>query len=325
LKGVVMSKPKDVMVLSMAAQLFAHGDYIFATHLTDAQIEAVLTLKNCHALQMGSTQRDVVMCHYCGMHAGLVFRDAEGVKVQCPDCGPTWLNPRSLEHFKLDDGWLVRKLRAALNMAFSGTCNEIAQGVWELGHYRRRPVILARSMAQVMVRALSIFYGPVQRSNAWVITPQDLDHGSTDVLGGTRTWLRLEEAFAFQGGGLRLVFNDDEDVADLGRAPTEAVYGPFSADFQWAYMDDWPHGPIRLTQAQAKLFGALWALRANPADSATIMRKAGLNSPRPYEVVKVRSGGAGDPEFEGPRLLYERLIQRHKRLGLYQLQWPCSG
>lgn len=320
-----MTKAMDAKVLDIAAQMFSHGQFQFDTHLTDEQLEALQTLKKIRATIDGPRDREVVMCHYCGLHAGYIFRDEEGMKVQCPDCGPTWLNERSLNNCKIDDGWVIRKIRAALNMDGGASAKEVMEGVWDLGKYQRRPVILARTIRQVMSRGLSIFHGSTPRPNAWVITPKGWERETFDPLDGVGTWLKLEDSFAFQGGGFRFLERDDDDSArTLEDAPTAPVHGPFSADFQWAYMDDWPHGPIRLTAAQSKLFGALWELRASPSDSPQIMRRAGLNSQRPSEVIKVRSGGSGNPEFEGPRFVYEKLVQRNKRLGLYRLSWPVE-
>ena len=52
------------------------------------------------------------------------------------------------------------------------------------------------------------------------------------------------------------------------------------------------------------------------------MREAGLASDRPMDVFKVKAANRGDPVYEGPLCAYERLVNRQRRLGLYQLVWP---
>lgn len=56
--------------------------------------------------------------------------------VQCPDCGPFRLDPASQRSWQLDDEWLIRKLRGALDIAPQASITCIADGVWD----RRPPV-----------------------------------------------------------------------------------------------------------------------------------------------------------------------------------------
>ena len=100
-----------------------------------------------------------------------------------------------------------------------------------------------------------------------------------------------------------------------------AINGPFSDDFQWVYLDDWPHGPIRLTEAQARLFAALWKHRNQSQPAEFFMRAAGLSSEKPMDVFKIKAANRGDPLYLGPLQAYEQLVSRQRRLGLYQLAW----
>ncbi len=87
------------------------------------------------------------------------------------------------------------------------------------------------------------------------------------------------------------------------------------------YLDDWPHGPIRLTEAQARLLAALWKHRNQAQAAKFLMRAAGLSSEKPMDVFKIKAANRGDPFYLGPLQAYEQLVSRQRRLGLYQLAW----
>ena len=123
------------------------------------------------------------------------------------------------------------------------------------------------------------------------------------------------------GLALRLLDPDQGEKADVPQdgIPSVAVHGPFSEDFAWVHLDDWPHGPIRLTEAQAKLFAALWKHRHLAQSAEFLMREAGLGSERPIDIFKLKTSNRGDPRYEGPLLAYEKLVARQRRQGLYWL------
>jgi hypothetical protein len=135
------------------------------------------------------------------------------------------------------------------------------------------------------------------------------------------TWWQLEDRFALHGLALRLLDPDQGEKADALQdgIPSVAVHGPFSEDFAWVHLGDWPHGPIRLTDAQAKLFAALWKHRHQAQSAEFLMREAGLSSERPIDVFKLKASNRGDPRYEGPLQAYEQLVSRQRRHGLYRL------
>ncbi len=51
------------------------------------------------------------------------------------------------------------------------------------------------------------------------------------------------------------------------------------------------------------------------------MREAGLGSERPIDVFKLKASNRGDPRYEGPLHVYEKLVLRQRRLGLYRLSF----
>jgi hypothetical protein len=220
----------------------------------------------------------------------------------------------------LDDEWLIRKLRGALDIAAHSMVLPIAEGVWDIGRYKKRPVVLARRIDLVERHGLRIFHGPEPRNQSWVITPRPLGRLSQDPLAGTATWWYLEDRFTLHGMALRLHGDDPDTAVDTnGAVIPVAVHGPFSHDFIWVHLDGWPQGPIRLTDAQARLFAVLWEHRHQAQSAEFLMRLAGLASEKPMDVFKVKAVNRGDPLYEGPLKAYEQLVSRQRRLGQYRL------
>jgi hypothetical protein len=239
-------------------------------------------------------------------------------------CFTTLISSSASQHsWRLDDEWLIRKLRGALDISSQATTAHIVDGVWDIGRYKKRPVVLARRIDLVERHGLRIFHGPEPRSQSWVITPRPLVRQPLDPLAGMATWWQLEDRFALHGLALRLLDPDQGEKADIRQdnIPGVAVHGPFSEDFAWVHLEDWSHGPIRLSDAQARVFAALWEHRDRAQSSEFIMRAAGLDSEKPMDVFKLKAANRGDPVYEGPLHAYEQLVSRQRRLGLYKLTW----
>jgi len=138
-------------------------------------------------------------------------------------------------------------------------------------------------------------------------------------------WLPLEERFGFYGG--RISFIPDparhraEEPAPVD--PTAPVFGPFSADFRWVTLPDWPHGPIRCTEGQAAVFEALWSLKGVEVHGERVMQCAGQSSDKPMDLFKVKAKYKGKPEYEGPLFAYRALVRSRRLEGLYAM--PCAG
>ncbi|MFN5097142.1 MAG: hypothetical protein ACK5BY_01525 [Limnohabitans sp.] len=309
--------------MSLAALMFVRGNASFESSLHDEEIAALQVLKQVKAVVSGVVNSQDALCAFCGLYRGPIFRTDDGLMVQCPDCGPFALDPASQRSWKLDDEWLIRKLRGALDITPQATTALIVDGVWDIGRYKKRPVVLARRIDLVERHGLRIFHGPEPRSKSWVITPRPLVRQPMDSLAGIATWWQLEDRFALHGLALRLLEPDQGEKADALQdgIPSVAVHGPFSEDFAWVHLEDWPHGPIRLTEAQAHLFAALWKHRSQPQSAEFLMREAGLGSERPIDVFKLKASNRGDPRYEGPLHVYEKLVLRQRRLGLYRLSF----
>lgn len=315
-----MASTPNQQAMSLMALLFVRGGFSAEINLHEGEVCALGVLKQANAVIAGSANTSDALCGFCGLYRGPIFRSKEGMMVQCPDCGPYGLDPASQRNWKIDDDWLIRKLRAAMDIAPHASVTLIADGVWEIGRYKKRPVVLARRIDLVERHGLRIFHGPEPRRQSWVITPRPLGKMPVDPLGGTATWWQLEDRFALHGMALRLFEDELGAIANISDTSIPvAVHGPFSADFARVHLLGWAHGPIRLTDAQAQLFAALWKHRHEAQSAEFLMREAGLDSARPIDVFKVKAANRGDPVYEGPLRAYKQLVLRQRREGLYRL------
>ena len=316
-----MEITQNQQAINLAALLFVRGGFSLESGLHDGEISALQVLKQVKAVVASKVNATDAMCAFCGLYRGPIFRSDDGLMVQCPDCGPFRLDPASQRSWQLDDEWLIRKLRGALDIAAHSTVSPIAVGVWDMGRYKKRPVVLARRIDLVERHGLRIFHGPEPRNQSWVITPRPLGRLTQDPLAGAATWWHLEDRFALHGMTLRLLGDDPDAVVDAnGAVIPVAVHGPFSQDFTWVHLDGWPQGPIRLTEAQARLFEVLWEHRNQAQSAELLMRQAGLASEKPMDVFKLKASNRGDAKYEGPLHAYERLVIRQRRHGLYRLK-----
>jgi hypothetical protein len=302
-------------------RLFAGGTPVLRATLSPRELALLPQLGR--AIQAAVTDQSYVLCPHCLLHRAPVFGDGHGGRLcRCPDCGPVPIVPQDAAAIRLDEDWLCRKLRLALSIDSRDGIDALADGVWRLGDARRSPVLLARELVHLWREPALLERVRVAGSNVRVITPKPREtRGAPFGLGVE--WLALEERFAFYAGGIAFIGMPGEPTDPQTSDPTTPVHGPFSADFRWVTLPDWPHGPIRLTEAQAAVFQALWSFKGEPRDGGTIMRRAGLESDKPIDLFKVKARDKGKPEAEGPLFAYRALVVTHKRAGLYAM--PCAA
>lgn len=279
----------------------------------------VKVLSELKAILARQLDAQYASCSFCGLYRGPVFRLNGELQVQCPDCGPYKLDLTEQRKWSLDTDWLIRKLRSALGIPVHSAVQKLHEGVWQIGVYRKRAVLLAQRIELVVANALNLFHGLTPRPDSFVITPKPLLPSTTDPLAGIATWWHLEDQFAIHGNGLRMVGEDDDGAVAAVEPEFNAVHGPFSESFEWVHLPDWTDGPIRLTAAQAAVFAVLWRFKGEPQSAETIMRKAHLTSDKLIDVFKVKAANKGDPMYEGPMRAYEKLVVRNRRMGLYSL------
>lgn len=306
----------------LACRLFAIGAPVRESSLTPLERKGLARLRRDHAVELAKRDLRFVLCPYCQQERGPVFRIEEQIVCDCLECGPVAVADEDRQAWQLKPDWMLRKVRAALNLDGAGQA-ELSHGAVRLGLYERHPVVVAPSLDALLRHPDVIRRAGIGRNaTPWVMTAKPLRDVDTTVFGGDAQWWSLEERFVLFGGALSFV-PPGAELADLGSEPAGPTHGPFSADFRWVFLDDAPYDPVLLPDAQAAIFKALWHFRGVPQTAEVIMNRAGLNSPRPSENFKVKDKNKGDPRYERPKLAYDTLVERRQHEGLYWM--PCAA
>jgi hypothetical protein len=311
--------PANKKAMALASLLLTRGGFSYERSIPKTQVAGLKILSEINAVVPGPLDSRYASCSFCGLHRGPVFRCDGEMHVQCPDCGPYKVDLSEQRNWTIDTDWMIRKLRAALNIPAHIAVQKLHEGVWQIGVYKKRAVLLAQRIELVMTHALHLFHGATPRADSWVITPGPLGRMSTDPLSGSATWWHLEDRFSIHGQGLRLVGLEDDVAIAASEPKSVPVHGPFSETFEWVHLPSWSDEPVRLSAAQAAIFGALWRYKGQPQSAETIMSKAHLSSDKLIDVFKVKAANKGDPFYEGPMYAYQSLVVRNRRLGMYSL------
>ncbi len=302
--------------LSLVCRLFAIGALVHQSALPPQERGVIQSLK--FALKPVPISRNRALCPFCHLSLGFVCSgDVKRQHCRCPDCGLIPIKADDLLGVSLDETWLKRKLRLAMNIASHDGVDEIADGIWRIGNARRDPVVLARSLDHVWRDPSVLDRVRVSRGKTTVITPTKRKVAAAP-LGDEVIWLPLQERFAIYGSGLSFIEPGEKQSRAIG--PAIPVHGPFSEDFRWVTLQEWPHGPIRLTKGQAAIFRALWSFQGVKVDAQRLMARAGLSSAKPIDLFKAKAKSRSNDDYQiGPLTVYRRLVFSDRREGLYWL------
>jgi hypothetical protein len=301
---------------SLVCRLFVMGGPTLKSNLSPRELTELP--KAGHAIKPGVMDHRYILCPHCGLQNGEVCSDGKGGReCRCPECGPVYLDDEDFAALVIDDEWLQRALRRALDINSRDGITQLAEGVWRLGHLKDTPVVLTRDpmvllpalldRVRVVGKGIEVIAPRVQYMPALSMGPADVQ------------WLPLEERFAIYGGGIRFIQTPEPAPSLPPADPTKPVHGPFSADFKWVTLPGWEHGLIRCTEGQAKVFKALWSFKGEPMPAERIMDRAGLQSDKLIHLFKVKACDKDKPEAQGPLFAYRTLVSTHKREGLYAM------
>lgn len=305
---------------ALVCRLFAGGTPILRAVLSPREIAALPALGQ--AVKPTALDQRFVLCPYCHQQRAQVWGDGQrGRTCHCPECGPVAVAADDAVALRLDEDWLRRKLRLALSIESRDGIDALGDGVWRLGDSRRSPVLLARDLIRLWREPALLERVRVTEGAIRVITPKPRETRGAPFGPGVE-WLALEDRFAFYGGGISFIGMPGEPPAPQASDPRTPVKGPFSADFRWVTLPDWPHGPIRLTDGQTKVFKSLWSLKGEPATAERIMQRAGLDSDKLVDVFKVKARDKHKADAAGAKHAYDTLVSKRRREGLYWM--PCS-
>jgi hypothetical protein len=300
----------------LACRLFEQRGATLMIALSDSERDAFSLLTGVGLVKQQKIGNQYVLCPYCQLHRGPMVRDGESLYCQCEECGKVSLDAATLGACQIDVDKLIRQLRLALDIPSQQVVTNIADGIWRIGIYRKLPVVLARSVEEILHHPAEMKRAA---KNAYAITPKPLQKNGA-MLGDHVAWLPMDECFHIYGGQIRLV--EPGALADDEVDDSTATHGPFSADFKWVHLDSWQQGPIALSDTQTSVFKVLWNFKGQSQSAERLMNKAGSDSAKPIDVFKIKTGNKGDPKYEGPLHAYKELVIVQRRAGTYSM--PCA-
>lgn len=315
-----LSKASNATTWALACRLFGNEEPTLESALSEPERGALAALGEIRAVRQHQLDLRYVLCPYCQLHRGQVVQSVTGLACLCPDCGSVAVDAVDRQAWLFDPDWLIRKLRGALNVPAQQGAVSLVNGVWRLGTYQRRSVILSRSLDLLLLQP-SLIARTRSAAVPWLITPKPLRDVGDDPLAGAAGWLPLEERFTLYGGNISVMEPGTvpEDVVQADSI--EPVNGPFSADFRWVHLGA-ENTPVALFPAQAAVFAALWHFAGVPQEAHIIMSKSGYKSDKPVDVFKVKAKNKGDPKYERPEQAYKLLVETNQRAGTYAM--PCA-
>lgn len=315
-----MKLSRNAAAWELVCQRWQSGHHWFDDATAPAQRSAHEHLVELKAVKAVAVKQQFALCGHCGLHTAQVYREGAVLGMQCPECGPVPVAARDLKAWMLDEEWLIRKLRAALNVPAHQDVVRIATGIWRIGMHQRESVLLARRSDLVLQQPSAPARGRIN-GTPWLISPKLPRHIDHDPLGGSASWLPMEERFTLYGGNVSFIVPGTA-VGDEAHASEDSLRGPFSADFRSVRLQD-ESDAIELSAAQAAVFKALWDFGGKPQEAHVIMTRAGLNSDKPIDVFKVKKANKGDPRYEGAHRAYRALVKTNQRAGTYAM--PCAA
>lgn len=315
-----MKLSRNAAAWELLCQRWQSGHHWFDDAIASAQRSAHEHLVELKAIKPVAVNQQFALCGHCGLHTAQVYREQAALRMQCPECGPVSVAARGMKAWVVDEEWLIRKLRAALNVPVHQGIVRITTGIWRIGMHQRQPVLLARRLDLVLQQPSVLARG---RGAAvpWLITPKLLRGADHDPLSGAAMWMPMEERFTLYGGNVGFI--DSGGSAGDDAQSTDPVYGPFSADFRWVRLQD-EGVPIELSAAQAAVFKTLWDFGGQPQGAHLVMSRAGLASDKPVDVFKVKAQHKGDPGYEGPLRAYKGLVKTNRRAGTYAIRCAAA-
>jgi len=145
-----MKLSRNAAAWELVCRRWQIGHHWFDDAIAPAHRSAHEYLVDLKAIKPVAVNQQFALCGHCGLHTAQIFRDKALLRMQCPECGPVPVAARELKAWAVDEEWLIRKLRAALNVPAHQEVMQITAGVWRIGIHQRQPVLLARRVDLVM-------------------------------------------------------------------------------------------------------------------------------------------------------------------------------
>jgi hypothetical protein len=314
-----MKSSRNAAAWELVCKRWQSGHHWFDDAIAPAQRAAQEHLVELKAIKPVAVNQQFALCGHCGLHTAQVYREGRGLGLHCPECGPVPAASQDMKAWLLDEGWLIRKLRAALNIPVQQEAVPITSGVWRIGIHQRRSVLVARRLDLVLQQS-SVLARATGAVTPWLIAPKPLRNVDQDPIAGAASWLPMEERFTLYAGNVSFI--EPDASASAGDDAMHGMHGPFSNDFQRVRLLG-EEDAIDLSPAQAAVFKALWNFGGQPQEAHVIMSRAGFNSDKPIDVFKVKKQNKGDTRYEGAHRAYKALVKTNQRAGTYAM--PCAA
>jgi hypothetical protein len=314
-----MKLSRNAAAWGLLCQRWQSGGHWFDDATAPGERAAHDHLVGLKAIKPVAVNQQFALCGHCGLHTAQIYRENAALRMQCPECGPVAVAARDIKAWVLDEEWLIRKLRAALNVPTQQEVVRITAGLWRIGMHQRQSVLLARRLDLVLQQPSVLARAP-GAATPWLISPNPRRDINNDPLSGVAMWIPMEERFTLYGGNVSFI-EPGTPGGEEAHDSTEAVHGPFSANFRWVGLQG-DVDPVELSAAQAAVFKALWEFGGQPQEAHVVMSRAGLASDKPVDVFKVKAQHKGDRRYEGPLRAYKQLVETNRRAGTYAV--PCA-
>jgi hypothetical protein len=314
-----MKLSRNAAAWELVCQRWQSGHHWFNEAIAPAQRSAHEHLVDLKAIKPVAVNQQFALCGHCGLHTAQIYREHASLRMQCPECGPVPVAALELKAWVMDEEWLIRKLRSALNVPAHQKVVRITTGVWRIGMHQRQSVLVARRLDLVLQQPSVLARGG-GGAMPWLITPKLLRGVDHDPLSDAAMWIPMEERFTLYGGNVSFI-EPGTPGGEEANVSADSVHGPFSADFRWVRLQS-EGDPIGLSAAQAAVFKALWEFGGQPQEAHVVMSRAGLASDKPVDVFKVKAQHKGDPRYERPLRAYKGIVKTNQRAGTYAM--PCA-
>ena len=300
------------MEWALVCRLFATGTPVMKTRLSTSEIDVLPPLAK--AVKPTSLNVSIVPCPYCGMNGGEVRSGRDGdLECCCSECGAVPVDVDDLAAFTLDEHWLHRKLRAALDIQSDGGSSQLAPSAWMLGVAGKVPVVLTRDIRRLWREPGLLDRVRAANGLVHVIAPAHQIAAGVPTDAGVE-WSALEDRFRLRGDCISFLGTLGAAAPRRRNDPSAPVHGPFSADFRLVYLDGEDADPIRCSKAQADVFRALWEFEGKDRSAEDVMTRAGRRSSKPIDVFK---------NHVDTLRAYKALVVTNQKEGLYRI--PCAS
>jgi len=111
-----MRLPRNAAAWRMVCLRWQSASHWFDDATAPDERSAHEHLVELKAIKPIAANQQFALCGHCGLHTAQVYREGTALRLHCPECGPVPVRTGELKACVIDEAWLIRKLRAALDI-----------------------------------------------------------------------------------------------------------------------------------------------------------------------------------------------------------------